>query len=353
MKVKIIGAGSIGNHHAKACRTMGWDVTVVDTSLDALERMKCEIYPTRYGEWDSEIKLRHDYSGGNDVPKGGFDIIMVDTPPNVRMALAIEALKEQPKLLHLEKPLCQPETFFSSGLELFSYNFLNIFPCMATVGYNHAVSKSIEKVVEIIKIGEIGPVIALDVEFREHWEGIFKAHPWLKGPEDSYLGDWRKGGGAGGEHSHALHLWLYLAKMANLGDVANVKSAFDMVENKYDRVAAFTLQTSEGKIGRVIQDVVTKPPRKWARVQGTEGFVQWDCNEWGLSGDVVRFAGKFSGQKEKTIFVSKNRQLDFLWMMQHYDDLLSGKTSYKDSPLHIEFGVKVMSILHDAHHSDF
>lgn len=332
---------------------MGWDVTVVDTSLDALERMKSDIYPTRYGKWDNAIKLRHDYAGGKDIPKDNFDIIMIDTPPHVRMGLAIEALKEQPKLLHLEKPLCQPETFFFSGLELFLYNLRNMYPCMTTVGYNHAVSKSVEKVVEILKSGDIGEVITIDVEFREHWEGIFQAHPWLNGPEDSYLGDWRKGGGAGGEHSHALHLWLYLAKVANFGDVANVNSALDMVENKYDRVAAFTFLTSKGKIGRVIQDVVTKPPRKWARVQGTEGFVQWDCNEWGTSGDVVRFAGKFSGQKEKTIFISKTRQLDFLWMMGHYEDLLFGRASYEDSPLHVEFGLQVMHILYDAHHPDF
>ncbi len=31
------------------------------------------------------------------------------------------------------------------------------------------------------------------------------AHPWLAGPQDSYLGFWRRGGGASGEHSHAIY----------------------------------------------------------------------------------------------------------------------------------------------------
>ena len=40
IKVKIIGAGSIGNHHTQASRAMGWDVTVTDADPKALERMR-------------------------------------------------------------------------------------------------------------------------------------------------------------------------------------------------------------------------------------------------------------------------------------------------------------------------
>ena len=57
MKVKIIGAGSIGNHLAQASRRLGWEVTVVDNDQKALERMKNEIYPARYGGWDEKFSL--------------------------------------------------------------------------------------------------------------------------------------------------------------------------------------------------------------------------------------------------------------------------------------------------------
>ena len=40
MKVKIYGAGSIGNHLAQASRRMGWDVDMCDTDPKALERTK-------------------------------------------------------------------------------------------------------------------------------------------------------------------------------------------------------------------------------------------------------------------------------------------------------------------------
>ena len=47
----------------------------------------------------------------------------------------------------------------------------------------------------------MGKLQTLDVEFREYWGGIFEAHPWLNGPQDSYLGFWKRGGGAWGTFS--------------------------------------------------------------------------------------------------------------------------------------------------------
>ena len=45
MKVKIYGAGSIGNHLANASRQMGWSVDICDVDRSALKRTKNEIYP--------------------------------------------------------------------------------------------------------------------------------------------------------------------------------------------------------------------------------------------------------------------------------------------------------------------
>ena len=56
-RVKIIGAGSIGNHLSNACRNIGWKVDLCDSDSEALERTKKLIYPSRYGEWDNEISL--------------------------------------------------------------------------------------------------------------------------------------------------------------------------------------------------------------------------------------------------------------------------------------------------------
>lgn len=341
MKVKIIGAGSIGNHLAQASRRMGWEVTVVDTDAEALRRMREEIYPARYGVWDSAIEL---YESGRG-PKGNFDIIMIGTPPQVRMRLALEALREAPKVLQLEKPLTMP---FDPDLRRFIAAYRKQKKTSVAVGYDHAIGKPIARVAELLRQKAIGDVLTLDVEFREHWQGIFKAHPWLKGPHDSYLGFWKKGGGASGEHSHALHLFQYLAKEAGLGFWTKVSSALKVEKNgkaEYDSIAAFTLRLSSGKIGRVIQDVITLPTRKWARIQGTRGFIEWHCGGH-PTGDLVRFACGDGVVKEE-IF-AKKRPDDFYEEMLHIQAILDKKVNAKDSPLSFESGVSVMEVLETA-----
>jgi predicted dehydrogenase len=341
MNVKIIGAGSIGNHLSQAARRMGWDVTIVDADPKALERMKSDIYPTRYGAWDSAIKQ---YVAGTE-PKGGFDVIMIGTPPHVRLPIALKALAEKPKILFLEKPLTFP---FDPNLKKLEIALKKQKGTIALVGYDHAVAASINRVAELLSKKVIGESLTLDVEFREHWQGIFNAHPWLAGPQDSYLGYWKKGGGASGEHSHALHLWQHLAKKAGLGAWKKVASQLK-VEKKgkteYDSIAAFSFETTTGKMGRVIQDVVTKPTRKWARAQGSAGFIEWLCNGH-PTGDIVRWAGA-DGAVLEEIF-AKKRPDDFYAEMLHVQDILDKKVKSADSPLAFGSGVAVMRVLETA-----
>ena len=103
--VKIYGAGSIGNHLAHASRQIGLDVMICDVDPGALERTRNDIYPTRYGEWDTSIELV-DNSG---APAGGFDLIAIGTPPHRHLELAMSALKERPKAVLIEKPLATPD----------------------------------------------------------------------------------------------------------------------------------------------------------------------------------------------------------------------------------------------------
>ena len=200
MKTLIYGAGSIGNHLANASRYLGHQVHICDIDENALKRTVEDIYPARYGAWDNSIKVCRN----EELQENKFDLVFVGTPPDFHMKMAIEALRFNPKAIVIEKPLTVPNC---QELE----NFLSLASrhnVKAFVGYDHAVSKSIYKVRELLKNDAIGEILTLDVEFREHWGGIFAAHPWLAGPQDTYLGFWRRGGGATGEHSHALHLYL-------------------------------------------------------------------------------------------------------------------------------------------------
>jgi len=104
-RVKVIGAGSIGNHLSHAARQLDWTVDICDLDPAALIRTKEMIYPERYGQWDDQISL----FPATDVPVGGYDLICIGTPPDSHLDLAIKALEEEPDALLIEKPLCAPD----------------------------------------------------------------------------------------------------------------------------------------------------------------------------------------------------------------------------------------------------
>jgi predicted dehydrogenase len=338
-KVKVYGAGSIGVHLTQAARRMGWHVVIVDPSKEALDRMP-NIYKTRYGAWDDAIVR----SLPLDEPRGGFDVICIGTPPDVRLPLAFSALQEEPHILQLEKPLCTP------GLEGLS-SFLDAYEAqsktLAFLGYDHAIAESVVYAASLVKAGFLGSVDSVDVAFREHWRGIFAAHPWLKGPEDTYLGFTERGGGASCEHSHALHLYLYFAELCNLGEIESQSAVVDMRTEgkaKYDAVFALTFKHASGRIGRVVQDVVTLPTQKRAYLQGSQGSIEILING-SPDGDIVRaYTG---GSIEEKIF-TKKRPDDFYREMVHFEEILEKKAEYKTSPLALLRGVEVMKILNVA-----
>lgn len=355
IKVKIIGAGSIGNHLAQASRRKGWDVTVVDINQDALERMKNDIYPSRYGKWDAEIKL----CAPKEAPKGGFEIICVGTPPDARMKIALEALKEDPEILQLEKPYFVPMVSEEKQAENQAFlDELKKHEIKVVVGYEYALGEGAKKMVDFIVNNDLGDVRLLEVEVREEWSGIFSAHHWLAGPHETYLGFWKKGGGASGEHSHAIHYWQYFADLLGLGKATKVSAAMKMVSNKevdYDAISYMNIITDQGFNGRIVQDVVTDPPYLSMLIQREKGFVKWLRRGVPGKGNVetITYGEKDKqGQwqiREEDIVVK--RPDDFYHEICHIADVLEGKIDADKSPLSIESGLQATKVLTAAHNS--
>jgi predicted dehydrogenase len=339
-KIKIIGAGSIGTHHAHACRQLGWDVTVVDVSSEPLDRMRTQLFPSRYGAWDASIQL-HTSSA---APRGDFDLIIIGTPPDSHLPLAADALEENPAALLIEKPLAPP---FAQVDDLVrqsrGHAATRIF-----VGYDHVVGLASQRIAQELGSGSIGAVLTIDVEFREHWAGIFQAHPWLAGPHDSYLGYWKRGGGALGEHSHAANLWQYFAHTAGAGPVASVHAALDYVSEGpalYDRLCVLTLRTERGLLGRVVQDVVTRPARKWARIQGESGAIEWQVG-YQPGADAVIL--KRPGAEDDVQLFPKTRPDDFIQELRHLERCCADGT---ESPLDLSRAVETLQLMGAAHES--
>src|SRR3989344_790654 len=338
-KAKIFGAGSIGNHLTNACRLAGFEVTMVDSDPGALRRMKEEIYPKRYGAWDEGIQQFLP----QDAPKGGFDVVLVGTPPDVHLRVATSVLRDEaPKVLQIEKPLCSPTL---EGLDEFLGEVRRHPESAVVVGYNHLLAENTAKTEEIIRLGTLGKPQAMDCEFRSHWKNIFDAHPWLSGPKDTYLGFWRRGGGAGGEHSHGLNLWQHMAHTVGAGRVAEVGAIFDFVESdgaSYDRSCFLNLATERGLVGRVVHDVITLPKKKFLQLQCEKGSVGWHNDVTKTSDQVIV---QEQGKDKQVLDIQKTRVEEFSREIEHIRGIIEGRVNAADSPIRLARAVDTMCVL--------
>jgi predicted dehydrogenase len=245
----------------------------------------------------------------------------------------------------VEKPLCGPDLEGAQALfEEADANNVAVF-----VGYDHVVGRAARCVDNLMSSGSLKSIATIDVEFREHWGGILTAHPWLAGPWETYLGYSARGGGASGEHSHAANLWQHFAHVAGAGRVVDVQATLDVVRDRgmdYDRLCLLNLRTEKGLVGRCVQDVVTRPPRKWARIQGSEGHVEWWC---GSQPGVDVVTAQFDGQPAMEQKVSKTRPDDFIEELSHIAEAMESGPS--KSPIALTRALDTMLVVAAAHKS--
>jgi predicted dehydrogenase len=337
-KVRIIGAGSIGNHLAHAFNSNGFKVEITDKDDKALVRSKEVIYPSRYGTWDDRITIIDSTNHDNF----DADVVVIGTPPDTHIEVALEQLQHcLPSILLIEKPLADPKMNNFEKLEKFcSDNKIRIL-----VGYNHRLTKNTTLATKIISDGKLGKVFSITSQTRESWNGIMKAHPWLNGPQDSYLSRISRGGGALYEHSHALNLLQYFLKVTNSGEIESVLAAIEIVsenELSYDRCSYLSLFNNEGNIFQVIQDVVTTPPLKEVKIIGTYGQLTWRTSS--VLDEVLLHDP--DGHVREEYQLTKSRMDDFLPEILHIEEILSNHVV--NSPLDYKYAIDTMNIISAA-----
>src|SRR5205823_7953787 len=151
--VRIVGAGSIGTHHAHAARQLGWSVTVTDVSEAALERMRRDLYPSRYGAWDEAITQL-----SPDRAPGHFDFVIIGTPPDSHVPLALAALSESPVAILIEKPLAPPAATVEQLAARAADSATRVF-----VGYDHVVGRAAQMIARELAAGVVGRPLTIDV----------------------------------------------------------------------------------------------------------------------------------------------------------------------------------------------
>ena len=344
VRVLIVGAGSIGNHLSYACRQQNWQVHLYDIDPQALDRTQHDIFPSRYGEWDEEIECV------STLPLDeSFDVVMIGTPPDSHIELALSSLKRyKPAVMLIEKPFCAPNEVRLPEFQ----TTLRALDTVAVVGYNHNLTPNTKFAERLLRRGLIGEPLSMQVQWQEHWGGIFDAHPWLSGPEESYLGFWERGGGACSEHSHGIAIWQYFSNIMGCGKVDEVTALIGMREVDglcYDESVYMGLKSQNGLVGSVIQDVITIPAKKSVRIQGDRGFIEWYAN-YIPDHDAVVFCEHGSTRQERLF--PKKRTDDFSPEIDHIEELLKGESFI--SPIRLELGIdcmEVISSVFQSHHT--
>ncbi len=336
MNVKIYGAGSIGCHLAYSCRRAGVEVCVVDIDQAALDRMRNDVYPARYGHWDDEIRLS--VTDLSDIP---WDLVILGTPPETHFEIASRVIStEDVKAILIEKPLCPPDLgTILSFKKLIKESKSKIF-----IGYNHTLTRNTQLMTELIARKDFGKAKNINVFFKEHWKGIFAAHPWLAGPKESYLGNIRRGGGAMCEHSHGINLFQYISNITQNGRISEVSAIASIVDEDglyYDELTQVNIVTESGLTGHVQQDVITSPSIKKATIQFENGQLNWFINkEEGRDNVTYTLNGV-----EKICNIDKTRPEDFHNEIKHIQDILIGNLSYEESPIKISHGIDTALVI--------
>lgn len=262
MRAAIVGAGSIGNHLAYSARKLDWQVTVFDRDQEALNRFQREIFPSRYGLFDTGITLSR-VENLFSYKSNSFDVIMIGTPPDTHLEILRAAVEIKPRAIFIEKPFCPPveSDIFESKKIIENNQFIKFF-----CGYNHRLSTVTKNLLE--SLHSVGSqVLKLEVDWLESWDGILQAHPWINGPGETYLGSLKRGGGALFEHSHGLDLWWQIANNLGLGLPIEVKAQMKRISDStvgtdYDEGVQIEIMTESGFVGKVHQDVIKSPSQK-------------------------------------------------------------------------------------------
>ena len=258
---------------AFACRKLGLGVYITDINPEALIRMKKKIYPKRYKKWDEKINIfNFDEIININIE---FELIILGTPPETHFDLCkfIKKNLKYKKIL-IEKPIINYSSKNINHLKKLCKNDL-VF-----CGYNHSISPAFLYFIKKISLEK--KIKSVHVNWREGWSGILKAHYWLKNEFDSYLGDYKKGGGSLQEHSHGFHLLCIIILKGLKLNIKKMKfnsfSMFKKFKNKkYDILSFFTCYYK--KINFAYNtDLMTMPAKKNIKIFTNNKIYEFICS---------------------------------------------------------------------------
>ena len=271
-KVLVFGAGSIGAHHINAALSLKSLVKFTDINFSQVIYLKNELYPSRYKKWNNLIEFVPYENVFNLTEK--FDLIVLGVPPEFHLSL----LKSCISKLNFKKILVEkPFNVYNQNL-----NFVkkSKFKKKIFCGFNHSLSKSFIKLQSILKKNLIGEIYKIKINWKEDFNYVLKAHPWIKNIKESYLSNLKRGGGGLQEYSHAIHLAVLLKKILFKKDSFLIKKKIECFKkNKIFYDFKSEILFKKGKKEMLIEiDTISKKVKKDILILGSKGKIIWERN---------------------------------------------------------------------------
>ena len=332
-KILIFGAGSIGNHMAHASRKLNHLVSVTDINLKALKRMKNQIYPRRYENWDKSITLIN-YS---EVfkKKENYDLIIIGTPPSTHLELLKKINKNLNfKNILIEKPLSTPLKNDFSLIKI-KDNYKKF------IGYNHSISSSFSFFIKMINRLNKKNIREIEINWCENWLGIMNAHFWMKNKKESYLSYFKNGGGSLQEHSHGLHLAYIISRKLNLNILKNLSCKIYKDKTKKYDISTQMSSCNEELFFNYRTNLISFPARKNIIINSKNFKFEWYCNFIKNTDKVV--ITNLKTNKNKSKIFKKTRSSEFENEIKYI--LNCDLKKYKNSPINILNGISVQKII--------
>lgn len=256
-KLLIVGAGSIGERHAKAFRQMGVSVAIIDPQVDRAR----------------EVASRHGcspcYRGLREAPLGQFDAAVIATPADTHIPIARECAKAGLHLL-VEKPLATTLTGTAELIAECQQENLTL-----AIAYVLRFHSTLQRVRQICQQGTMGRLLSVEAVCHHYL-------PWSR-PDyrQTYYASATGGGGVVLDLSHETNYVEWL-----LGPLTLLNSTLATVpelEIPGEAIADLSLTSEEGVPVRIHLNAADRVARRQCHIAGSRGSLTADL----LTGEVI------------------------------------------------------------------
>ena len=320
MRFLICGLGSIGRRHLKNLMALGQDdIVLYRTGKATLEDdMMCN-FPV---EHDLNEALAH----------WRPDAVIVSNPTAFHLDVAVPAAEAGCALL-LEKPISNS----MQGVDLLE-QVIGAQGGRVLVGFQFRYHPGLTEVRRLLAQDCIGEVVSVSANWGEY---LPDWHPW-----EDYRISYSARADLGGGVIHTLsHPFDYVRWI--IGEVEAISAEVyrsGILDMDVEDVAEITLRFCNGILGQVHLDYLTRPPRHWLEIIGSEGSLRWDnCDGavrwWSAASHQWQTIAAPAGFERNELFLAE---------MRHFIEVVKGNATPLCS---FHDGLRALEVALAAHQS--